>query len=232
MKSIRLYIWLCIIFVCLICGDIARGQDRQAILGVEVGISDVIYSYDVKDSQREMPSFSGSLSFTVTISSIPARIIVMRTLPYQTEDSRLFFAVKYELSDFGHTNEIRYTLDDIDWGTFVAARIITSDGESIMTSPICSTDYLTETDKCAIDKYQASLAILSSEDGISIMQNRIISNCGEQGFVSIFNIQGCLIYSSMIAPYSSLEIPDSTPRSFILKVQYPHNTITRKILQK
>lgn len=231
MKSIRLYIWLCLIFVCFLCGDIAYGRDARTAISAEVGISDVIYSYDVRDSQREMPSFSGSLSFTVINSSIPARIIVMRTLPYQTEDSRLFYAIKYELSDFGHTNEIRYTLDDIDWGTFVAARIITSDGESIMTSPICSTDYLSDTDKYKIDEYNASIILPSSDSGVSIVQNRIISHYGEQGTASVFNMQGQLIYSSTIEPYASLEIPGFSPKFLILKIQYPQNTIIQKIQQ-
>lgn len=198
----------------------------------KVEVTDVTYTYRLKEMIGKKPVFNGTMVITIKTEEAPTRIIAMRTLPYQEEGTRIFYSVKYEVPDVDGRKEVKYTFENIDWGTYISAQAFFADNSPAMAQPIYSTNYLSEEDRLLVDEYrQASISDAQTDNEVTISPLGVESNCAEQGIVDIFNLQGILVSSYILTPYGSVDFTGNAPQALILRIKFPHKTITKKLIK-
>lgn len=195
----------------------------------DIMISGVDYTYESSPNSNGTPSFRGQLSFSISFSDSPDYIVIGKTKPHLIDKDRKFMSIKYMIDDLDGKQSIRYELDNIDWGTYVNATRYNSDGSYIISNMICSTDYLSESDKALVSASSASVEAPECKDPIIINGRKLTLAEHQEGRLSVFDMNGRHIVSAKIKSDTIFELPISSKGPIIVQLISNDYIIVKKI---
>jgi hypothetical protein len=192
-------------------------------------LTDISYEYELIYRDNLPTDCIGDLNISLSIPNDAKLIILWRTRGHLTEADRrpLLIATPFEVDTDSVMN---LKLSNISWGTLFRVEARFGDSIPNMRSSIYDIeDFIAESDLKQI-KEQAGVQYQEENNvAFSVVNSTLFIETQEDILVSIFNINGSILYSGRICGES--EIPINEPIC-ILRYILNNKVITKKIIMK